>query len=53
VNIATFSPAETDTLVTRLTTDGRRLKQSAVDMALGTLRQFGGTPDLIEDLVQS
>lgn len=53
VNIATFSPAETDALVTRLTTDGSRLKQSAVDMALATLRQFGGSPDLIDDLVQS
>jgi predicted patatin/cPLA2 family phospholipase len=53
VSIATFCPAETDTPITRLTTDGRRLKQSAVEMALRTLRQFGGTPDLIEDLVQS
>jgi predicted patatin/cPLA2 family phospholipase len=53
VNIATFSPAETDTLVTRLTTDANCLKQSAVQMALSTLRHFGGTPDLIDDLVQS
>ena len=53
VNIATFCPAETDTVLSRLTTDGRRLKQSAVEMALSTLRQFGGAPDLIHDLVES
>jgi predicted patatin/cPLA2 family phospholipase len=51
VNIATFCPAETDTRLTRLTRDGRLLKNSAVEMALTTLRQFGGSPDLIADLI--
>src|ERR1700760_637963 len=34
VNIATFCPAETDVQLSRLTTDGHLLKQSAVQMAL-------------------
>jgi predicted patatin/cPLA2 family phospholipase len=51
LNIATFCPAETGTLLTRLTRDGRLLKNSAVEMALATLQQFGGSPDLIADLV--
>jgi len=53
VNIVTFCPSETDTLLTRLTTDGRLLKQSAVEMALSTLRQFGGASALIQDLLDS
>jgi len=51
VNIATFSPAETDTPLTRLTRDSKMLKNSAVEMALATLLQFGRSPDLIDDLV--
>jgi predicted patatin/cPLA2 family phospholipase len=51
INIATFCPAETDTLLTRLTRDGTTLKNSAVEMALTTLRHFGGTPDLVADLI--
>jgi predicted patatin/cPLA2 family phospholipase len=51
INIATFCPAETDTQLTRLTRDSRTLKNSAVEMALTTLRQFGGSPDLIADLI--
>jgi predicted patatin/cPLA2 family phospholipase len=53
VNIATFCPAETDTHLTRLTRDSKMLKNSAVEMALTTVRQFGGSPDLIADLVQT
>jgi predicted patatin/cPLA2 family phospholipase len=53
INIATFCPAETDRLVGRLTTDGNRLKQSAINMALATLREFGGSPDLIAELVRT
>ena len=53
INIATFCPSETDTELTRLTTDGVKLKNSAIEMALATLRVFGGTPSLIDDLVMS
>ena len=53
VNIATFCPSDTGTLLSRLTTDARRLKQSAVDIAMATLEQFGGAPELVADLVQS
>jgi predicted patatin/cPLA2 family phospholipase len=53
VNIATFCPSDTGTLLSRLTTDGKRLKQSAVELALSTLEQFGEGPELVEDLLQS
>lgn len=53
VNIATFSPAETGTLLTRLTRDGATLKNSAVEMALATLRQFGCSSELVDDLVRT
>lgn len=53
INVATFCPAETDAPLTRLTRDARLLKQSAVEMALGTLQQFGGSADLIADLMQT
>jgi predicted patatin/cPLA2 family phospholipase len=52
VNIATFCPTAASA-VTRLTVDATRLKGSAVDMALATLSHFGGSTDLIDDLVQS
>jgi len=53
VNIATFCPSNTGTLLSRLTTDSKRLKQSAVELALSTLEQFGEGPELVEDLLQS
>ena len=53
VNIATICPSDTGTLLSRLTTDGRRLKQSAVEIAAATLEQFGEGLELVADLVQS
>lgn len=53
INIATFCPAENGTLLTRTTRDGAALKNSAVEMALATLQQFGCSQDLIADLVQT
>ena len=53
VNIATFCPSDTGTPLSRLTTDGKRLKQSAVELAFFTLEQFGEGPELVADLVRS
>jgi predicted patatin/cPLA2 family phospholipase len=53
INIATFSPSDSGTQLSRLTTDGSRLKQSAVEMARLTLHEFGRSDELIGDLIES
>lgn len=53
VNIATVCPSVSGTLLNRTTTDGRRLKRSAVELALSTLELFDEGPELVADLLQS
>jgi predicted patatin/cPLA2 family phospholipase len=53
VNIAAFCPSNAGTRLSRLTVDSKRLKQSAVELAVSTLEQFGEGPELVEDLLQS
>lgn len=53
VNIATFCPSNKGTLLARTTTDSKRLKRSAVEQAIFTLRQFQEGPELVADLLHS
>ena len=53
VNIATLCPSDTGTLLSRTTTDRERLKQSAVELAISTLEQFGEGQELVADLLRS
>lgn len=53
INIATVCPSVNGTPLSRTTTDGRRLKQSAVELAISTLELFDEGPELVADLLQS